>query len=74
MRRQLYIEGATNTHVIDNTDARELTEQRLRLVYEDITDQEVEDFLDVFYGTKPGEIVESTTLANGCRPYRAVLE
>ncbi len=42
------------SHLIDNTDTRALSEQRLRFVYDDMTDQEVEDFLDVFYEVKSG--------------------
>ena len=73
MSIQLYIEQDDRTHVIDNSDTRELTEQRLRLVYDDMTDQEVEDFLDVFYEVKAGAIVEGDATPTGCKPYRALL-
>lgn len=62
-----WIEKDEREHVIDNTDTRELTEQRLRFVYDDFTDQEIEDYLDVFYGIKEGKFVEVEDADNNLR-------
>lgn len=60
------------SHLIDNTDTRALSEQRLRFVYDDMTDQEVEDFLDVFYEVKSGYFSEYSH-EPGDRTYRVIL-
>ncbi len=46
-------------HLIDNTDPQALTEERLRFVYDDITDQEIQDFVAVFYGEKKGQLTRT---------------
>lgn len=50
----LWIQQSDRRHYIDNTDTRALSEERLRFVYDDMKDQEVEDFLDMFYEIKSG--------------------
>ena len=52
-----YISQEDRQHYIANNDTRALTEERLRLVYANYTDQEIEDFLDVFYEVKEGTLV-----------------
>ena len=55
-----YIEEEDRQHYIANNDTRALTEERLRFVYASYTDQEIEDFLDVFYEIKAGRLVLET--------------
>ncbi len=52
-----YIIQEGRQHYVSNTDTRALTEERLRFVYENYTDQEIEDILDVFYEVKEGQLV-----------------
>ena len=52
-----YISQEDRRHYIANNDTRALTEERLRFVYENYTDQEIEDILDVFYEVKDGQLV-----------------
>ncbi len=52
-----YISQEDRQHYVANNDLRALTEERLRFVYENYTDQEIEDFLDVFYEVKEGQLV-----------------
>lgn len=52
-----YIEQDERVHYIANNDTRALTEERLRFVYANYTAQEIEDFLDVFYEVKVGQLV-----------------
>ncbi len=51
----IFIGQDDRTHCVDNTDPRALTEERLRYVFVDATDEQIENFLDVFYAVKPGE-------------------
>ena len=55
--QSFYISQGDRQHYIANSDTRALTEERLRLVYANYTDQEIEDFLDVFYEVKEGTLV-----------------
>ncbi len=67
----LAISQDVRSHIIDNTDPRELTDQRLRFVYQDYSDQKINDLLDLFYGVREGywrEVVDE----DGSRTYRAV--
>lgn len=68
----LWIEQAGRRHCIDSTDPRALSDERLRFVYEDYSDQKITDLLDVFYGVREGYFREVTDEA-GSRTYRAVL-
>jgi hypothetical protein len=52
-----YITQEDRQHYVANNDTRALTEERLRFVYASYTDQEIEDFLDVFYEVKAGQLV-----------------
>ncbi len=52
-----YISQEDRQHYIANNDTRALTEERLRFVYENYTDQEIEDILDIFYKVKEGQLV-----------------
>ena len=67
----LAIEQNVRSHVIDNTDPRELTEQRLRFVYQDYSDQKINDLLDLFYEVREGYLREVVD-EDGSRTYRAV--
>ncbi len=71
-QQTLWIKQADRRHHIDNTDPRELSDERLRFVYEDYSDQKITDLLDVFYGVREGYFREVTD-ENGSRTYRAVL-
>ena len=70
-QQTLAITQDARSHVIDNTDPRELTEQRLRFVYKDYSDQKINDLLDLFYGVREGYLRE-VIAEDGSRTYRAV--
>lgn len=68
-RQMLHITQEDRTHCIDNTDPRELSEERLRYVYDAHSDQDIEDLLDWFYGIKDGHL----SMSEDGTSYKAVL-
>ena len=70
-RLMLTIAQADRPHCIDNTDTRELSEERLRFVYADYSDQKINDLLDLFYGVREG-FYKEVTHEDGSRTLRAV--